>query len=138
MLCFAGIAAATYNADWSTLDAGGGTSTGGTYAVQGTIGQTDTSIMSGGTYSVTGGFWALPELIQTPGAPQLRIFPGTQSNTLILAWSAPSTGWILQSSGTLGPWTNVSAQPLVVGGENQITWLILNPGERQFFRLARP
>ena len=43
----------------STLDGGGGTSTGGVYAISGTIGQPDASnALTGGAYSLTGGFWA--------------------------------------------------------------------------------
>src|SRR5207237_460684 len=42
-------------------DGGGGTSTGGGYSLSGTIGQPDassfTSPMSGGNYSLVGGFW---------------------------------------------------------------------------------
>ncbi|MDJ0654434.1 MAG: hypothetical protein QNJ40_09795 [Xanthomonadales bacterium] len=44
----------------STLDAGGGRSEGGSFAVTGTIGQADASLQSasGGTFQLTGGFWA--------------------------------------------------------------------------------
>lgn len=46
--------------DWHTIDGGGGTSTGGSYTLSGTIGQPDASAtaMAGGTYTLTGGFWA--------------------------------------------------------------------------------
>ena len=43
----------------STIGAGGGTSSGGPYAVSGTIGQADADASgpaTGGTYAVTGGF----------------------------------------------------------------------------------
>jgi hypothetical protein len=56
-----------------TVDGGGGTSQGGDYAVSGTIGQPDTSpLMSGGEYTVVGGFWggAL-----TPPGPNLVYLP---------------------------------------------------------------
>lgn len=44
---------------WFTIDGGGGTSTGGTFELTGTIGQPDAGgPMTGGTYSLTGGFWA--------------------------------------------------------------------------------
>ena len=47
-----------YSIDWYKIAGGGGTSTGATYQVSGTIGQPDaSSAMSGGSYSVTGGFW---------------------------------------------------------------------------------
>ena len=47
-----------YSVDWYKVAGGGGTSTNGQYSVSGTIGQPDASAaMSGGPYSVTGGFW---------------------------------------------------------------------------------
>jgi hypothetical protein len=52
-----------YAIDWHTIDGGGETwSTGGDYELGGTIGQPDANelVMTGGDYSVTGGFWALP------------------------------------------------------------------------------
>jgi hypothetical protein len=64
----------SYTVDWYKVAGGGGTSTGGTYTVSGTIGQHDASgAMSGGNYSVAGGFWALVNVVQTPGAPTLYI-----------------------------------------------------------------
>ncbi len=50
---------ADYEISWHTIDGGGGTSTGGTYEVTGTIGQhdADTGQMSGGDYTLSGGFW---------------------------------------------------------------------------------
>ena len=47
-----------YAIDWHTIDSGGEMwSTGGTYELSGTISQSDAGEMSGGTYSLTGGFW---------------------------------------------------------------------------------
>ena len=49
---------ADYNMDWHTIDGGGVvTSTGGNYELSGTIGQHDAGQVSGGTYTLTGGFW---------------------------------------------------------------------------------
>ena len=44
----------------STIDGGGGTSTGGAFILTGTIGQHDASQQpsTGGVYAVFGGFWA--------------------------------------------------------------------------------
>ena len=50
-----------YVLDWSTIDGGGGTSSGGAYIVRGTIGQPDADYSAGGPYEVLGGFW--------PGGP---------------------------------------------------------------------
>ena len=50
---------AGYSLDWFTVDGGGGTSTssGGNYSVSGTIGQPDAGTLTGGGYTVQGGFW---------------------------------------------------------------------------------
>ncbi|MBL0869829.1 MAG: hypothetical protein IBJ18_04555 [Phycisphaerales bacterium] len=42
---------------WYTIDGGGGTSTGGTFVLSGTIGQPDAGTLSGGTFTLRGGFW---------------------------------------------------------------------------------
>ena len=91
-------AAQNYSIDCYKVAGGGGTSTGATYQVSGTIGQPDAgAAMSGGTYSVTGGFWSLIAVVQTAGAPTLTI---THSGTsVIVSWPSPSTGWSLQQCG---------------------------------------
>lgn len=48
-----------YDLSWSTVDGGGGTSSGGSFSLSGTVGQPDASqAMTGGTYTLQGGFWA--------------------------------------------------------------------------------
>jgi hypothetical protein len=48
----------SFDLTWNTIDGGGGTSTGGTFVLSGTIGQPDASgPLSGGTFTVVGGFW---------------------------------------------------------------------------------
>ncbi len=44
---------------WYTMDGGGGTSTGVTFTLSGTIGQPDASPIesTGGVYNLNGGFW---------------------------------------------------------------------------------
>jgi hypothetical protein len=43
---------------WNTVDGGGGTfSTGGAYSLGGTAGQPDAGLLTGGIYTVDGGFW---------------------------------------------------------------------------------
>jgi hypothetical protein len=46
-----------YELSWHTSDGGGGTSTGGSYILRGTIGQPEAGVMSGGSYELLGGFW---------------------------------------------------------------------------------
>ncbi len=48
---------AGYEITWSTIDGGGGASSGGPYTLVGTIGQPDAGEMGGGDYKLSGGFW---------------------------------------------------------------------------------
>ncbi len=62
--------AQTYEISWHAVSGGGGTSSGGQFSVAGTIGRPDaqTTPMSGGSFSVDGGFW--------PGAANTCTVPG--------------------------------------------------------------
>src|ERR1035437_5333996 len=99
--------AQSYSIDWFKIAGGGGTSTGGVYSVSGTIGQHDAgNAMTGGSYSLTGGFWSLISVVQTVGAPLLTItYSGNQA---IVSWSPSVTGWTLQTNNNLvtGTWGN--------------------------------
>lgn len=46
-----------YELTWNTVDDGGGMSTGGAYELGGTVGQADAETLSGGSYTLAGGFW---------------------------------------------------------------------------------
>ena len=46
-----------YDLSWSTIDGGGGTSSGGAFILSGTIGQPDAGAMAGGDFALMGGFW---------------------------------------------------------------------------------
>ena len=54
-------ASGDYELGWNTIDGGGGTSSGGSYVLSGTIGQPDAAYSAGGQYELLGGFW--------PGGP---------------------------------------------------------------------
>jgi hypothetical protein len=130
----------SYSIDWFKVS-GGGTSTGGrmigtNYSVSGTIGQPDaSSAMTGGSYSLTGGFWSLYSVIQTEGAPLLGIM---RSNSYaILSWPSPSTGYGLELTSSLsGPsWNSVTNTPADNGTIKSVT-LPVQPGNK-FFRLKQ-
>lgn len=129
---------AQYAIDWHTIDGGGGTSTGGIYAVSGTIGQPDAGRMSGGEFTVEGGFWGVVAAVETGGAPLLSICC-TATNTIAVSWPSPSTGWNLQQN-TVGVssvnWSNVTAG---IHDDGAIRTLILNPSlDNRFYRLHKP
>jgi hypothetical protein len=124
----------------SVIAGGGGKSTGGVFAVTGTLGQPATGgPLSGGAYTLGSGFW---NVIQTPGAPLLRILQ-TGAGGAVISWPAPSTGWVLQQTTALAAqpaltvWTDVTSGPVViVGSENTVTFTSTT-GVR-YFRLRRP
>jgi hypothetical protein len=127
-----------YAIDWTTIDGGGGTSTGGVYSVSGTIGQPDVGTMSGGNYTVQGGFWGIIAAVQTPGAPLLSILR-TITNTVAVSWPSPSTGFTLQQNtngiGTVN-WSNVVTAPLDDGTTK--TLIVSPPTGNRFYRLQKP
>jgi len=129
-----------FSINWHTIDGGGGTSTGGVYSVSGTVGQPDAGeAMTGGNFSLTGGFWSLVSVVQTPGAPLLTITLNPQLSTLNVSWPSPSTGWTLQQNtnnvSSLN-WSNVTA---TIQDDGATRALIVNPptGNR-FYRLFKP
>jgi hypothetical protein len=95
--------AQSYQIDWYKIAGGGGTSTAGVYAVIGTIGQRDAGgPITNGQYCVTGGFWALPIAVQTPGAPTLHITNAAPGFATVW-WTPPTPGFMLQSTDSLVP-----------------------------------
>ena len=138
-LCGAAAQAQNYSIDWFSIDGGGGTSTGGVFTVTGTIGQADAGHMSGGNFSLDGGFWAIIAAVQTPGTPTLRVVR-TTTNTVVIAWPDPSTGFSLQENAILNNapgWAGVTnAPPIVVGSEKQV--IIPSPVGNRFYRLKSP
>ena len=119
---------------WHTIS-GGGTSTNGPYSVSGTIGQPDAGAMTGGGFTLQGGFWGVVAAEQTPGAPWLSIVR-TATNTVAVSWPSPSAGWILQENTTnLKPqgWRDVTSGIQDDGATK--TLLITPPSGLRFYRL---
>jgi hypothetical protein len=136
LLAALAVHAQQYSMNWYKIAGGGGTSTGATYQVSGTIGQPDASgAMTGGNYSLTGGFWSLISVVQTAGLPNLSIKHA--GNSVIVFW--PNTGsYTLQQNNNLagGSWNTSGYSITTVNGTNSIT--ITSPTGNLFFRLANP
>ena len=125
--------AQTYSVNWHKIAGGGGTSANTQYSVSGTIGQPDDSgPMTGGGYSVTGGFWSLINVVQTPGAPLLAIaYVGNQA---IVSCPLSVSGFTLQTNNNLatGIWGNYAGTVI----NNSVT--NSPPTGPVFFRLKYP
>ena len=134
------IRAQSYSLDWSSIDGGGGTSTGGVYTVSGTIGQPDAGAMSGGNYTLAGGFWGVVSAVQTPGAPVLSITINPQLSTLNISWPLPAEGWVLEWTNALprvsAPWPQLPPPYQTNGANLQFTEPL--PAGNKFYRLHKP
>lgn len=124
---------ANYSIVWHTIAGGGGTSSGGNYTVNGTIGQHSTAVMSGGAYSVTGGFWGIIAAIQTPGAPLLTVTVAGKQATI--SWQAPAAGFVLEQSPSLTPdgWS-ISPTTLITN-KGVVSATVSAGGGYRFYRL---
>lgn len=94
----------SYAVRWSVIAGGGATtpSTGGSYAVSGTIAQPEVDDpLDNGPYAVTGGFWAgVTTPVPAPGAPMLSSELLPEGNVRI-SWPAGATGFVLDQAGAL-------------------------------------
>ena len=128
-----GLVAQPYSITSSTIDGGGGTSTNAQFSLSGTIGQPDAgTTLTNGQYSVTGGFWALPQAVQTPGAPLLSITSAGLGQAQI-SWEPDTPGFVLQETLSLSPtnWVNSAS-----GTNNPVIVPAATP--TKFYRLNKP
>ena len=127
-----------YSINWSKIAGGGGTSSGGVYQVSGTIGQPDAGgPMTGGNYSLTGGFWSIITVVQTPGAPLLTTSFNSQSPAVTISWPISAANYVLQQNSNLttSNWTPVGLPVTTNGATLSVT--ISPPAGNWFFRLKQ-
>ncbi len=128
--------AQTFSIDWHTIGGGGRTSTGGVFAVSGTVGQPDASgqSMTNGTFSLTGGFWSI-FTVPTSDAPLLSV--ERQGTAVRVFWPLPATGFVLDQSLTVtGAWSQVSF-PYTTNATD-ISISVPAPTGSKYYRLRRP
>jgi len=126
-----------FTIDWYKIAGGGGSSSNGQYTVSGTIGQHDAGApMTGGGFSLSGGYWAL-SAVQMPGAPLLTISV-TPTNSVVVSWPSPSTGFGLQQNANLS--TTNWVTPTETVNDNGVTRFIVvtPPAVNRFYRLQHP
>jgi hypothetical protein len=128
--------AQSYSINWYKVSGGGGNCTNSQYSLTATIGQPDAGgPMTGGNYSLTGGFWAL-YAVQSPGTPSLTIT--YSANQAIVSWPSLVAGWTLQTNANLSPsgWVNYAGAV----GDNGTVKSVTNkpPRGNLYFRLTHP
>jgi hypothetical protein len=126
----------TYSIDWYKISGGGGTSTGGVFTVNGTIGQHDSGqVFAGGNFSITGGFWSIIAAVQTPGAPTLYV--GNSGNAVTVFWNTVP-GWNLQQNSNLGNASGWSTSTGLTSSNGTNYLNIISPAANLFFRVVHP
>ena len=114
-----------YTVLW-TVDTGGGTSSGGNYALSGTAGQADASEpLTGGQFAVRGGFWhgRTTDNPRPPGPSEIYL-----PLTLIVPTPTP----------TPTPTTPTGAVEFINDTDGDVTFNIQDVGERRFAKSATP
>lgn len=130
------VQAQNYSVDWYKISGGGGTSMVSAYSISGTIGQPDAAIaLSGGNYSVAGGFWGLVSVLQTPTAPKL--FISSAGGSVTVYWQNVS-GWnLMQSGSAINPLESWSASSGITTNNGTNYLLVTHSVGSLFFRLKQ-
>jgi hypothetical protein len=120
---------AQYAVEWYTIDSGGGTSEGGPYRLSGTMGQPDAGTLSGGVYTLQGGFW--PGLVASSASDVPTLFIQLVPQGVTVSWAPAIPGFILEQTDRLdaGTWApSGSGNPATFPAGDQAT----------FYRLKKP
>jgi hypothetical protein len=129
----------SYIIDRFTIDGGGGPNTGGRFSLDGTIGQPDAGAMSGGNYSLVGGFWGAS---QTPPAGdsmiiKVRVVAGQVR--LTFTGIPGRTYYVERAHSVTGPWPDrFPAITMPVDGVVEFVDTIAFPFPQSFYRTSTP
>ena len=128
-----GAGAQNFALDWWTT-ASSGASSGGAYAVSGTLGQPDAGQMEGERYLLASGFWALTF------APRPALTIRSTALRLVIAWPNRWEGFALEESVDVakGAWSPVAIAPVTVGDEQRVILPLPSSGPAKFYRLRKP
>lgn len=135
MLLVPRMEAQNFAIDRHVISGGGGVSTNAQFSVSGTLGQPEAGgTMSGGGYSLAGGFWSMFAVVQTTGAPLLQM--ARQQNNFVITWPQGGGTFTLESTTNLAvsaSWSSNGVPVVLSNGVNTVT-VPAAPGFR-FYRL---
>jgi hypothetical protein len=127
-----------FDLTWSTIDGGGGSSGGGQFALSGTIGQPDAGALTGGNFKLEGGFWSSVILLQTPGAPILKI-KLMDSGMAVISWPLSAAGFTLEETATIAQPNSWTAAPqAIVDTATEHTVTVPAAAVVKCYRLRKP
>ena len=96
--------------------------------------------MTGGNYTLEGGFWGIIAAVQTPGAPLLTITLNPQLSSVMVSWTSPAEGWTLEYAtvltGGTGLWTEIP--PPYQTNATSLYFTEPLPTGNRFYRLHKP
>jgi hypothetical protein len=123
-----GLRAEPYGVDRYLFTGGGGTSSGGGYTLTSSIGQPEAGKLTGGAFTLEGGFW--PGLIvPSEAAPTLLIEPA--GLMVAISWWPEAGGFVLEASNELSPAAWQEGPP-----GNPVAIPVAT--QTRFFRLKKP
>jgi hypothetical protein len=120
-----------FSLDWFTIDGGGGTSVGASFALSGSIGQPDAGTLRGGVFVLEGGFWSGVMITENFVVPALNI--QLVSGIIMISWDPKTPGFVLQQSDSLSSpaWADAPS-----GNTNPVS-VAINSNATRFYRLIR-
>lgn len=135
------LGAQDFGMDWFAVAAGGGESSGGDFELSATVGQPDAGEALGGDFAITGGFWSIVSVVDTPAAISLNV--SLADGSVIISWlESGSAGLALEETATLlnpslnTAWNAVNVTPQASNGMRSVR-LPLTAGNH-FYRLHKP
>jgi len=128
-----------FDLDWFAVAAGGGESSGGDFELSATIGQPAAGDMSGVDFAISGGFWSIVTIVETP--VDLALHVNLAGGNVVMSWlQNGSAGFALEETAALAnsttTWIAVNVAPQASNGTNSVQ-LPLASGNR-FYRLHKP
>ena len=129
-----------YRIDWFTIS-GGGASSGGSYSLNGSIGQASAGgPLANGSFSALGGYWTLLMAVQTPYAPFLSV-AGDLTGSVTVWWPKPASGWVLEQTDAFAAaplattWSQVAPPYNTSATDIRVT--VPSPAGTRFYRLHK-
>jgi hypothetical protein len=124
----------SYDLEWSTIDSGGGTSSGGRYSLTGVIGQPDAGQLTGGDFTLEGGFLCELGIPVNDNGPLLKIRRAAALGFAELYWPVEVKGFTLEATTDLSnvPWGLMEGEGIDSSTEHVVTVPII---ANRYFRL---